>query len=117
MWEDGAGMGDATVIEGVCRERHKNVDANFERDERRLNSHAEDISELKSLTVEISALTKQLVEDGKKRDIQQIEDNKKRDAKLQELSDKPGKRYETIITGIIMGVIGVAIGIIASKIF
>jgi hypothetical protein len=113
MWEDGAGMADATVIEGVCQERHKNVDANFERDERRLNSHAEDISELKRLTVEISALTKQLVEDGKKRD----ENNTKRDAKLQELSDKPGKRYDTIITGIITGAIGVVIGVITSKIF
>jgi len=92
---------DGAVAERVCAERHKNVDEKFDRDERRLNEHSREISELQRLTVEISGLAKQLAER-----------NAKQDEKLEELLSKPGKRWEIIVTGCLSALVAAAMALL-----
>ena len=97
---------DGAVAERVCQERHKNVDEKFDRDERRLNEHSREISELQRLTVEISGLAKQLAERSEKQD-----------RRLDGLESKPGKRWENVVGYVLSAVIGVAVTLGVTAIF
>jgi len=92
---------DGAVAERVCAERHKNVDEKFDRDERRLNEHSREISELQRLTVEISGLAKQLAERSEKQD-----------DRLAVLESKPGKRWDLVISSVISAIVGAGIAML-----
>lgn len=97
---------DGAVAEMVCAERHKNVDEKFDRDERRLNEHSREISELQRLTVEISGLAKQLAERSEKQD-----------DRLAVLESKPGKRWDGVVGYALCAIISAAVTLGVTAIF
>lgn len=80
-----------TAGESSIKSAHHRID--------RIEQIAESVNELASSTRQIAAETKALREDYAKADKQ-----------IQELKDKPVKRYETVITAIITAVVGGLIG-------
>jgi len=94
-WVEGA------VSQGVCQERHKNIEDKLARDERRLNEHAREIDDIRELTREVASLAKQLGERSEKHD-----------QKIDELMSKPGKRWDLIVASVISSGIGAGVAML-----
>ncbi|MFZ5975195.1 MAG: hypothetical protein ACOYU3_07285 [Bacillota bacterium] len=71
----------------LCDERHENIAKELDRGERRMEQQDERIRKIEDLTIEMSTLTKQMF------------------GQVKEQTSKPGKRWETIITVAISGVV------------
>lgn len=99
-------MDERYVPETVCAEHMKRVDDENNRQNHRLeNLEAEvkQISELVSsvrvLAVNIEAMNKELAKQGER---------------LEKIEEKPAKRWDSVVAGIITGIVGILIGLLSS---
>lgn len=99
-------MDERYVSETVCAEHMKRVEDENNRQNHRLENLEEDvkqISELVSsvrvLAVNIEAMNKELAKQGER---------------LEKIEEKPAKRWDSVVTGIITGIVGILIGLLSS---
>lgn len=90
----------------LCEEKHKQIDENFGLHERRLNDHASRIKKIENENV------------GTAKDVQNFKDTlndiknliEKMTLQLENLKEKPAKRWDNLINQIITVLAGIIIG-------
>lgn len=99
-------------IEYVTKELHdesiRRIDDENDRQNARLSALEQGLKEVNKITVSIERLTA---------NIETMTDEiKKQGIRLDEIEKKPAKRWDTVISGIISGVIGILIGLMSAGI-
>ena len=86
------------VTEEFCREHGRLIDERFRRDKEELVRHEEELNEIRSLTLEMSALVKQ-----------NNESMKNHENRITALEKKPSVWFDRIVAGIISAVIAAVV--------
>lgn len=89
------------VTEEFCREHGRLIDERFRRDKEELVRHEEELNEIRSLTLEMSALVKQ-----------NNESMKNHENRITALEKKPSVWFDRIVAGIISAVIAAVVAMV-----
>ena len=89
------------VTEEFCREHGRLIDERLRRDKEELVRHEEELNEIRSLTLEMSALVKQ-----------NNESMKNHENRITALEKKPSVWFDRIVAGIISAVIAAVVAMV-----
>ena len=96
----------------ITREEHKEfaarIDAENERQNKRLSDLESTVKEIGKLTTSVEKMAVSM--NG------MVEEQKRQGARLDEIEKKPAKRWDTVISAILTGIVGILIGLISAGI-
>lgn len=99
-------MDERYVSESVCAEHMRRVDDENNRQNHRIEKLEKDMENLTDLTINVGKLAVSMETMNK--------ELAKQGERLQKIEEKPGKHWETVITGIITTAVGLLLGLLTS---
>ena len=94
------------LLKSVHEEFAKRIDEENDRQNARLSALERGLIEINKITVQIERLTANIET--------MTTEIKKQGARLDEIEEKPAKRWDTIVGAVITGVVGILIGLISA---
>ena len=89
------------VLEAVCQEHMRSVDGRLDDLEDQVKQISELVTAVKVLAANVETMGKELAKQGER---------------LEKIEEKPAKRWDTIVTCVITGIVGILIGLISAGI-
>lgn len=101
-------MEERFVTEAVHKEFAEKIEAENNRQNHRIENLENEIKQIGELVTSVKVLAVNMDN--------MVEEQKKQGDRLKAIEEKPAKRWESVVSGIIAGVVGILIGLLSSGI-